>query len=57
MTKRRVLVKELTDAGFVSVGGKRHEVFVKPGFRTEVPRHREIKNQMADIIRRQAGLK
>lgn len=57
MTKRRVLVKELLDAGFSSVGGKRHEVFVKPGFRTEVPRHREIKDQMADIIRKQAGLK
>ena len=56
MTKRRKLVKELTDAGFVSRGGKRHEVFVKPGFRTEVPRHSEIKDQMANIIRKQAGL-
>lgn len=57
MTKRRKLVKELLDAGFVSRGGRSHEVFVKPGFRTEVPRHREIKNQMADVIRKQAGLK
>lgn len=57
MTKRRALVKELTDAGFVSKGGKRHEVFVKPGFRTEVPRHSEIKDKMANIIRKQAGLR
>lgn len=57
MTKRRKLVKELLDAGFVSKGGTNHEVFVKPGFRTEVPRHREIKDRMADIIRKQAGLK
>lgn len=53
----RKLVKELTDTGFVSKGGKRHEVFVMPGFRTEVQRHNEIGGQMADIIRKQEGLR
>ena len=51
------MVKELTDTGFVSKGGKRREVFVMPGFRTEVQRHSEIGNQMADIIRKQEGLR
>lgn len=31
MTKRRKLVKELLDAGFVSKGGRNHEVFVNRG--------------------------
>lgn len=42
MVKRRDLVKELVDAGFINKGGTNHEVFIKPGFRTTVPRHREI---------------
>ncbi len=57
MVKRRDLVKELLDAGLVSKGGTNHEVFAKPGFRTEVPRHREIKENLARQIRKQAGLK
>lgn len=57
MVKRRDLVKELLDAGLVSKGGTNHEVFAKPGFRTEVPRHREIKEDLARQIRKQAGLK
>lgn len=57
MTKRRDLVRELLEAGFVSVGGTNHEVFVKPGFRTVVPRHREIPEPTARRIRKEAGLK
>ena len=60
MTKRRDLVKELTDAGWVMQSHKRadHDKFVKPGKRSiAVPRHRELKDITADEIRKQAGLK
>ncbi len=57
MTKRRDLVRELEEAGFVNIGGANHDVFVKPGHRTTVPRHREIPENTAKMIRRQAGLK
>lgn len=57
MVKRRDLVKELKAAGFVEKGGTNHEKFVKPGYITEVPRHREISDRMANVIRKQAGLK
>lgn len=57
MTKRRDLVKELIDAGFESHGGTNHEKFNhKDGRKTVVPRHREIPDQMARIIRKQAGI-
>lgn len=57
MTKRRDLVKEILDAGLKSIGGTNHEVFVKPGFRTAVPYHREISENLANEIRKQAGIK
>lgn len=57
MVKRRDLVKELIEAGFTSRGGKNHEVFAKPGFRTAVPYHRELKEITAGEIRKQAGLR
>ncbi|WP_165171794.1 type II toxin-antitoxin system HicA family toxin [Adlercreutzia sp. ZJ242] len=57
MVKRRDLVRELTEAGFVSRGGRNHEVFVKPGYRTVVPYHRELREVTAGEIRKQAGLK
>lgn len=57
MVKRRDLVCELLEAGFRSNGGTNHEVFTKPGFRTVVPRHREISELTANQIRKQAGLK
>lgn len=57
MTKRRDLVKEILDAGLKSIGGTNHEIFVKPGFRTSVPYHREINEKLADEIRKQAGIK
>ena len=57
MTKRRTLVKELKEAGFKSQGGTNHEKFIhSDGRSTVVPRHREIPNRMASIIRRQAGI-
>lgn len=57
MTKRRDVVKLLTRNGFESIGGTRHEVFVKPGFRAEVPRHNEIGETLFKEIKKQAGLK
>ena len=57
MPKRRDLVRELERAGFVSQGGTNHEKFAHPdGRATVVPRHREISEVMANVIRRQAGL-
>lgn len=57
MTKRRDLIRELKLAGFSDVGGTKHGKFRKGNVTVTVPRHSEIKNQMADAIRRQAGLK
>lgn len=57
MTKRRDVVRLLRKNGFSSIGGKNHEIFVKPGFRTEVPRHNEIGETLFREIKKQAGLK
>lgn len=61
MTKRRIIVKELMDAGFVMRPSKRsgHDNFVKEGVKrpVPVPRHRELDDITADEIRKQAGLK
>lgn len=56
MVKRRDLVKEIEEEGLVSIGGTRHEQFVKPGFRTSIPYHREIDDALAKEIRKQAGI-
>lgn len=58
MTKRRDLIKELHDAGFESKGGSNHETFADGrGHVTRVPYHREIRDELADAIRKQAGIK
>lgn len=54
--KRRVLVKKLLAAGFVTMGGTNHEHFVKGNTKVMVPRHREVTDQMAKVILKQAGL-
>lgn len=54
--KRRKLVKTLLEAGFESDGGTNHEHFRKGKLTIMVPRHREITDQMAKVILRQAGL-
>lgn len=56
MTKRRDLVRELESAGFVQSGGTKHGKYRKGNVTVTVPRHSEIKDRMADVIRRQAGL-
>lgn len=54
--KRRQLVKTLLEAGFISNGGTNHEHFRKGKITVMVPRHREITDQMAKVILKQARL-
>ena len=54
---RRVLVGMLLNAGFVSKGGAKHEMLSKDGINVLVKRHREIEEQVALRILRQAGLR
>ena len=56
MTKRRDLIRELKSAGFTECGGTKHGKFRKGNVAVLVPRHSEIKDKLADIIRKQAGL-
>lgn len=57
MTKRRDLVKQLEDAGFWSEKGTRHEHYTNGKVTVMVKRHREIPDQIAKKILRQAGLR
>ena len=57
MTKREELIRELTRAGFVEVGGSKHGKYRKDSVTVMVPRHSEIKDQLAAAIRREAGLR
>lgn len=57
MTKRRVLVKQLLAAGFVRKKGSNHDKYVKGNVSVTVERHREIPDEMAKVILRQAGLR
>lgn len=57
MTKRRELVKILVQNGFWSVGGTRHEKFTNGQVTVLVKRHREIEDEIALRILRQAGLR
>lgn len=57
MTKRRVLIRELEAAGFRHVGGTKHGKYRKGSLVVMVPRHSEIKDKLADAIRKQAGLR
>ena len=54
---RRDLVRLLLAAGFSSIGGAKHETFVKGSVRVRVKRHREIDDETAKRILRQAGLR
>jgi predicted RNA binding protein YcfA (HicA-like mRNA interferase family) len=59
MPKKRDLEKELIEAGWTKVKRKSgpHDKFVKPGLRSiAVPRHAEIDEITARVIRKQAGL-
>lgn len=57
--KRGELVRELRRAGCeLHRHGKKHDLFVNPsnGRKAPVPRHNEIKNTLAELIRKQLGL-
>lgn len=55
--QRRELIRILEEAGFISKGGTNHEKFVKGDKLVLVKRHREIEDQIANRILRQAGLR
>ncbi len=57
--KRTAFVKELTTAGcLLQRHGGRHDLFVNPasGRKAPVPRHKEIKDSLCALIRRQLGI-
>jgi mRNA interferase HicA len=57
--KRQAFIRELVQAGcFLLRNGKRHDIYCNPanGRQAPVPRHREIKNSLCELIRRQLGL-
>lgn len=55
--QRRELVRILEADGWVSRGGTNHEHFWKNGRMIMVKRHREIADQIAKRILREAGLR
>lgn len=55
--QRRLLVKELEDGGYWSIGGTKHEKFTNGETTVMVKRHREIPDEIAKRILRQAGLR
>mgnify|MGYP002773208027 CR=1 FL=1 len=57
MTKRRIIEKQLLAAGFVCKHGANHDKYVKGSVSVTVGRHREIPDEMAKVILRQAGLR
>lgn len=60
MTKHRDLVRELEHAGFVQIksgSSANHDKFRRGDVSIAVPRHAEIHDRLADVIRRQAGLR
>jgi hypothetical protein len=57
--KRRQLLRELVAAGCYQLRhGARHDIYCNPrnGQRAPVPRHTEIKDSLARLIKRQLGL-
>lgn len=56
MVKRRDLVEEVEAQGLKNYGGASHDIFKKPGFTISIPRHREIDEDTARDIRKQAGI-
>lgn len=55
---RRKIVARLLAEGWTSIGGTRHENFVKPGHRMiQVPRHRKVSPGVAQTIAKEAGWK
>ena len=56
---RQDFIRELVQAGcHLLRHGKRHDIYRNPanGRQAPVPRHREIRNSLCELIRRQLGL-
>ncbi|MBC8462265.1 MAG: type II toxin-antitoxin system HicA family toxin [Deltaproteobacteria bacterium] len=56
---RSELIRELVRGGcFLYRHGAKHDIYMNPrrGRKAPVPRHKEIKNTLCDLIRRQLGL-
>ncbi|MEE8816248.1 MAG: type II toxin-antitoxin system HicA family toxin [Lachnospiraceae bacterium] len=55
--KHRDLVNKLKEAGYRKIRDGDHEIFKKPGGRmVEVPKHREVNENTAKQILKDAGL-
>jgi mRNA interferase HicA len=57
--KRHEFIRELERAGCVlKRHGKRHDIYENPakGLTAPVPRHRDVKDSLCQLIRRQLGL-
>ena len=57
--KRGNFIRELVGAGcYLKRHGKRHDIYVNPinGKQAPVPRHPEIKETLAQLIRKQLGV-
>lgn len=57
MVKRKEVTDFLKQNGLHPTGGTNHEHWTDGIHWTQVPRHREISNQLFERIKRQAGLK
>ena len=57
MVKRREVIRLLRQNGFMPSTGTNHEHWTDGKRFTQVPRHREISNQLFEKIKKQAGLK
>jgi mRNA interferase HicA len=58
--KRRDLIRELVDAGcYLKRHGSNHDVYLNPntGKKAPIPRHSQIKETLAELIRKQLGIK
>lgn len=55
--KRRELIKKLEDAGFIFYRhGANHDIYIKGDKIEEIPRHKEINENLAKAILRKYGL-
>jgi len=58
--KRKDLIKAIIKQGcYLKRHGTNHDIYVNPqtGRKAPIPRHREIKNTLCELIKNQLGLK
>jgi len=57
--KRSELIRKLVDNGcYLKRHGKKHDIYINPknGKKAPIPRHKEIKNSLCDLIKKQLGI-